>query len=638
VPSVIAACAGAIAAGVVESWDHGSHRIAPTVGFVAMFAVPWLVIASAIARGLVHAWRPRDVLASLTDEDGRAPRLAGWVAVVWLATFGIAWVMFQGTWLLFSWTAFKPLVIAFLAPMLAVAAAFVMIALSRPAARLFAWLARQIDRPCRRFVKRSLLRPWLITAGTVVVTVVASVLIWKLLVRARLPTVDFGLAGASGAGLLAMMVAHAGRGRVRAIAGAIIVGLTAIAVVLAAIASPATTLAIWADAPIARRGIESRFVLEDIRANVPADAFALAPRTREHPDLVVITFENVRADRALAKMPVMRGIGDRGARFGWAFSPSNQPRRSIPATLTGVSAPRVRGTFDAWMLRLDPRHVTIAERLRAGGYATAVFACCEEWSRDARTGWSRGFEQVTVDPDGAALARGAIAWLARTDPRPRFVWIHIGDVANWQRGHQPRTEAERLSLYDAALTRADALLTDLVAASRGFTILSATQGQGLGDHDRPTEVSDVYNEHVHVPLAIIGPNIEPRTIMETVSLVDLVPTILELTGFARPQLPMLDGRSLAPLLTGAKIADPGHGTAYIAMIDERTGEPELSAIVRGTWKLVATDQTFELYDLRSDAAEKYNMFGPRPQIAGELRVLLGAKQRLAAQSPFAAPK
>jgi arylsulfatase A-like enzyme len=635
VPSVIAACAGAIVAGVVESWGQGVHRILATVGFVAMFAVPWLVIANAIVRALVHAWQPRDVLAGLTDEDGRAPRLAGWVAVVWLATFGIAWVMFQGTWLLFSWTAFKPLVIAFLAPMMAVAAAFAMIAVSRPAARLFAWLARQIDRPCRRFVKRSLLRPWLIAAGTAVVTGVAGWLVWRFLVRARLPAVDFGIAGASGAGLLAMALAHAGRGRIRTIAGAIIVGGTIVAVVIAALAPPVQTLAIWAEAPLARRGIESRFVVEDVRANVPVEEFALAPRTREHPDLVVVTFEGVRADRALFKMPVLRGLGDRGARFGWAFAASNLPRRSVPATLTGVSAPRVRGTFDDWMLRLDPRHVTIAERLRAGGYATAVFACCEEWSREARTGWSRGFEQVTIDPDGAALARGAIAWLARTETRPRFVWIHIGDVTNWQRGHQPRTEAERLSLYDAALARADALLADLVAASRGLTIVSATHGQGLGDHDRPVEASDVYNAHVLVPLVIAGPNIEPRTITETVSLVDLVPTILELTGFARPLTPMLDGRSLAPLLTGAKVSDPGHGTAYIAMIDERTGEPELSAIVRGTWKLVATDQTFELYDLRSDAAEKYNMFGPRPQIAGELRVLLGAKQRMAQQSPFA---
>src|SRR5262245_52612866 len=88
-------------------------------GFVALVAVPILGLASALVRGLWHAWQPRAL--GLIEEGGGAPRLAGWVAFVWLATLALAWVMFQGTWVLASATAFRPSGMAFAEPMLAVA-------------------------------------------------------------------------------------------------------------------------------------------------------------------------------------------------------------------------------------------------------------------------------------------------------------------------------------------------------------------------------------------------------------------------------------------------------------------------------------------------------------------------------------
>lgn len=653
-PSVVAVCAGAIAAGLVEGGWHSPHRVVATIGFVALYAVPWSIVASVIVRGLVHAWQPRRVLDGLVEPDGSAPRLAGWAAVIWLAALGILWAMFQGTWWLYSLTAFKPLSVGFLAPMLAVATLLVIVVLSRPAARLFAWLARQIDRPWRRFVPASrfvpatVLRPRIILGGAIVATFVVGWLVWALLVSRRLKDTNFGVVWAPAAGIGAVIAVHlAWRARrVHVIAGALAVAATIAAAVVATTAGPKLTLAIWAAEPIARRGIEQRFTLEDIRSDLPIDEFRL-PERGTHPDLVIITFDGMRADRTPpygtpTAMPVMRAIAERGAVFTWAFAPSNTSRRSIPAMLTGVAASRLRGWLDRWMFVLDPRHVTMPERLRAGGYATAVFACCDEWSREARVGWARGIEHVVIDGDGLALARNARQWIAqRTDPRPLLLWLHVADVTNWQRGADPRTDDERLRIYDSALERADAILGEVVAAFAArspdrapIMIVTATHGQGLGEHGQPYDETDLFNSNVRVPLVIAGPAIRMTRVTETVSLVDLAATVFELAGFEQPRGTPLDGHSLAQLATGARSGDSSSGIAFTVMIDETRNEPERSAVVRGSWKLVDSGQDYKLYDLRTDAGERYNMFGQRPLIVGELKLLLSTKARAAMEPPF----
>jgi arylsulfatase A-like enzyme len=161
--------------------------------------------------------------------------------------------------------------------------------------------------------------------------------------------------------------------------------------------------------------------------------------------------------------------------------------------------------------------------------------------------------------------------------------------------------------------------------------VTSLYGADLGDHGRSARGPDLSGAQLHVPLVIAGPGIEPRQIAETASLVDLAPTLIELAGFTPPRR---DGRSLVELVTGGRLADPAGGLAYAVVLDERRGHAEQSAIVRGPWKLVDTGQGHELYDLRVDPGERFNLFGQRPAIVNELRQLLGLKVRAARESPF----
>ncbi|MEO8702149.1 MAG: sulfatase-like hydrolase/transferase [Kofleriaceae bacterium] len=653
-PTVVAACVGAIATGIVESWGHDAYRVCVTTGLVAILALPALIAAGVIVRLIVAGWQPREAIAALVEPDGGAPVLAGWVATIWLAAFGLAWAMFQGTWLLASWTAFKPLPMGFLEPLLAVTAVVLAIALSRPAAMAIAWLARKL---VPRRWQHVVLHPRTIAAGTAVVTIVACWLIWVFVARKRLAAVvELGFLRAPLAGALATVIAQLawrGPARIRLAIGALIAIATTASIVIALRAvstDPVLALAIWADEPLARRGIDRAFEVEEIRADVPIERFRLKESTTAHPDIVLVTIDGLRADRTpayggTAQMPALRELGQRGTVFEFAFAPSNVGRRSLPSTITGLFTSRLRGELSGWAFQLDPRHVVLAERLRAGGYETAAFACCREYfGSDAHTGWTRGLEHLEIESDGLALARQARRWLDAREQvpgrRPVFVWLHIREPLDWQKGFAPNVESERRRLYDLALVKTDAVLVELLAAfaqrapeRAPITIVTSAHGQGLGDHGQTNHATDLYNSQIRVPLVIAGPGIKPQLAAETASLVDLSSTILDLAGFVPPRSPLADGRSLADLATGKRLADQV-GTAYATMPGERRDDSDVMAIVRGTWKLIDNGQSVELYDLRADPDERFNMFGQRPQIVAELRSILAQRARAAQVPPF----
>ncbi len=661
-PSVTAACAGAIAAGVVEG-RHGWLGVAATTGFVAMLAIPILFVTSVIVRGLVAAWQPRVLVASLVEEGGGVPWLAGWVAVIWLGALALVWAMFQGTWLLASWTQFKPLAIGFAQPILAVTIVLAIIVGSRPVAAGVAWLARKLDALWRRGGNRpTLLRPWLIIGGAIVTAVIAAGLIWYFIVKRRLDAPATGFLHAPAAALLVTILVHFARPwlgrRVRLATDALIAAACVATITFAIVVArtrPIETLEIWGTQPLARLAIERVFELEAIRADVPLTP--IRPRERPgfaHPDIVLVTIDAARADHTPpyggpAEMPALRDLGQRGAVFVWAFAPSSVTRRSFASIATGLLPNRLHGVVTTSTLRLDPRHVLISERLRAGGYDTAGFMCCAElWGDEARTGLARGLEHVVTDEDPVRLAYAARSWLAererRSDNRPLFLWIHLSP-SRTGRERDPKTDEERRRFYDHALAATDPALVELFAAfahrsaeRAPIWIVTSEHGQGLGEHGQPYHATDLYSSQLQVPLVIAGPNIKPRRIAETVSLVDLLPTILDLAGFLPPRGPTIDGRSLGDLARGDRLGDANGGTAFAVLIADRstTGAPanDLAAIVRGGWKLIENGTSTELYDLKSDSAERYNLFGQRPIVVNELKAQLGAKLRAQTLVPF----
>ncbi|MDQ3299335.1 MAG: sulfatase-like hydrolase/transferase [Myxococcota bacterium] len=653
-PSAACACIGALAAGLLEARGReDALGLAAAVGFLALIVFPVLFGLSVVARGVYAGWQPRDLAASVVEEGGGAPRLAGWLVVILLGALLAACAAFQGTWLLAAWTAFKPLTISFAAPIISVLAALVAVAVSRPAARLVAHGVRRLDARWRRTGRGTLLRPRVVFAVAIGLALVTTYVLWRLMVKRRIGPIDTSLLHAPAIALAATLAAHAAwyrLPRARVLVGMIAGVVTASAITVAVVAvraRPTTTLEVWGDQPLAGIAIERLFDLDAIRANISLAGFRPTDRPgAEHPDIILVTLDTVRADHTPpyggnADMPVLRELGQRGTVYLWAFAPSNVTRRSIPSMVTGLQPNRVRGRVVGWALRVDPRHVLLAERLRAGGYETAGFMCCKGfWGAEARTGLARGLEHVTIEQNGMRLAKAARAWLdareRQPNNRPLFLWMHILEPHNWTGGGvDPKDPVERGRMYDRALTGVDAMMLQLFGAfterrpeRAPIAIITADHGEALGEHGAPYHSTDLYNSQIRVPLVIAGPGIKPQRVAETVSLTDLTPTIVELAGFEPPPRDStMDGRSLADLATGARVGSPDDGVAFAAMIKDRSNPGGVTAIIKGPWKLIDNGVSLELYDIKSDPGERQNLIGQKPEIAEELKKLLAVHAR-----------
>jgi arylsulfatase A-like enzyme len=658
-PSAAAACAGAAIAGTIDGAGMASIPGAiAAAGFVAIIAFPVLFAASAAIRGTWAAWQPRALGDALIEDGGGAPRLAGWAISVILGAMLVAWAAFQSTWMLAWWTAFKPFPVSVAETIVAVGAALVAAALSRPIARAATALLRRLDARWRRTGRRSLLTPGRVALGGTAIGLAIICIAWRIEVQPHLGPVELGVLTGPAAAIATAAIVHAlwpRLGRARVVVGGL-AGLAAIGAVGTALvawrASPSLTLEIWGDRPVAGLAIDELFDTGAIRNRIALAQFRPTPRPgAAHPDIIVITIDTVRADHTppyggKAVMPVLAALAARGAVFDWAFSPSNVTRRSIPSMFIGLQPDRVHGRVVGWALKVDPRHVMVAERMLAGGYDTAGFMCCEGfWGTQYHTGLERGLAHLEIEPSGVALARKARAWLDERERhptgRPLFLWMHILEPHNWWHGGPPPpSRADRDRIYDRVLGQVDDMLGivlgafDHRASGQGpIIIITADHGEALGDHGQPYHSTDLYDSQTHVPLVIAGPGIAAHRVDETVSGNDLTPTLLDLAGFAPPGDPM-DGISIADLATGARAGDPEGGTAFLQMIKDRSNPGGVSAFVRGRWKLIDGPGGLELYDVRTDPDEHANVIGSHAALVKPLLDQLRAHLAAGGRSPF----
>jgi arylsulfatase A-like enzyme len=299
-----------------------------------------------------------------------------------------------------------------------------------------------------------------------------------------------------------------------------------------------------------------------------------------------------------------------------------------------------------WALKLDPRHVLLAERFAAAGYDTAGFFCCDShFGARHGLGLERGLEHVEIAYGAGELAARLAGFLAaRRSSRPLYVWLHFIEPHNWERD-QPESAAARTlrARYMRSLAEVDRHLGAVLAAAwaparRGRTVLAVTadHGESLGDHRSRTHAKTLFNSEIRVPLLIAGPGIEPRTIRRPVGLVDLAPTLLDLAGFVPPGMPEMDGVSLAPVLDGERdgLED---GAAYAVQMIDRSVARGLRAVVVGRHKLIVdeADRPVGLFDYVSDRGELRDLAAVKPEVT---RRLLGELDRRRAVDQVAPPR
>ena len=165
--------------------------------------------------------------------------------------------------------------------------------------------------------------------------------------------------------------------------------------------------------------------------------------------------------------------------------------------------------------------------------------------------------------------------------------------------------------YYGAIAYIDDLLGRLMGALRSaglaedtIIVLTSDHGEMLGERGLWYKMS-FFEGSARVPLVIASPGrFEPRRVAKSVSLVDLMPTLIELSGGAMQSLGLsVDGRSLAPHLRGAG----GHDEAIGEYLAEGAVAP-MVMIRRGALKFIHSPaDPDQLFNLESDPEERLNL-------------------------------
>ncbi|MBP7794441.1 MAG: sulfatase-like hydrolase/transferase [Candidatus Saccharicenans sp.] len=373
-------------------------------------------------------------------------------------------------------------------------------------------------------------------------------------------------------------------------------------------------------------------------------------KTAPSYNLLLITLDTTRADHLgcygnkQARTPNLDRLAAEGWRFNRVYCSAPLTLPSHATILTGLEpvahGVRNNGHYLAAGIK------TITEVLVDRGYKTAAFV--SSFSVDSRFGLDRGFESYddtfeenlpfkTNNAERRAEATFArfSAWLEKNYQNKFFSWVHYFDPHLPYDPPSPYKEDFASQPYDGEIAYMDFYLGKILEALKSKELLDKTiiiiagdHGEGLGDKVEKGHGLFLYEETVRVPLIIWNKKIFPKpgTANETVRLLDIAPTILELCGAEVSQLPV-QGKSLLPIMEKKERKDR---TALIETFypRENFGWSELVALVKDRWKYIQCPRP-ELYDLKADPEERKNLFDSSPEITARLKKQLESDLLLA---------
>ena len=327
---------------------------------------------------------------------------------------------------------------------------------------------------------------------------------------------------------------------------------------------------------------------------------------------------------------------------------------SMPATGSVFTSeyPSQHGAKDIYA-KLNNDNYTLAEVLTDNQYYCAGFCCNHRLTADA--GFSQGFDlyddytaeimlesisdsnepfDISYYRTNDLINKAAIRWLNNNSHQPFFLFVHYFDnhipylpqrpydelytegyksAIDFTRVHREPLHSNRpadndldylIALYDGQVKQTDddlglllKYITDANLAENSVIIVMGDHGEQFYDHGRSSH-HDIYDELVHVPLAMSLPAGKSKKIDALVSTTDIMPTILDLLEIQIPT--KLEGRTMLPVISGQ--AETLHDFIFI----EYTGQAikDKYAFRTDRLKYVFTEDQQYIYDLVNDPAEQ----------------------------------
>ena len=415
-------------------------------------------------------------------------------------------------------------------------------------------------------------------------------------------------------------------------------------------------------------------------ALVAADAGAVDP----NPNVIVVLVDDMGwkdlscQGSEFYETPQIDRLAASGMRFTTAYSACTvcSPTRAAMMTgqyparlhltdwITGHHRPHAKLRPPDWTKHLPLEVVTVAERLKAYGYATASIGkwhlggkeqSPEDQGFDVNLGGTaKGqppsyfspyrISTLSDGPEGEYLtdreAAEAVAFIESHHDRPFFLYLpHHGvhtplqakpEVAAGYAAKRPGIPA-KLATYAAMVESVDDAMGKILDTLDRLGIRDRTAIFFTSDNGGQASITDMlplragkgsaYEGGIRVPFIVSWPEVTKPGSTSDVPVItpDIPATILDLTGVGIEPGQPIDGRSLAPLLRGDTLAREAlywHYPHY-----HPGGAIPHSAIRAGNWRLVHfyEDDRDELYDLAADPGETTDVAKERPEKTADLR-------------------
>jgi arylsulfatase A-like enzyme len=392
--------------------------------------------------------------------------------------------------------------------------------------------------------------------------------------------------------------------------------------------------------------------------------------------VLLVTIDTLRADHLSSygysrqTSPFLDELAASGVRFERAYATSSWTAPSVASLLTSLE-PTVHGIEHG---RLENQVVVKQEVLaesvtlwpelmREAGYRT--FGVTANTHLYGRFGFDQGFDRYEcvgfLDADAVLAAVDSLRDEIVSGEKPWFLWVHLLDPharyvprPPWIADYFPRHLKQWFpvrgvlvpegykkfgaevgtplydlihALYDSEIAYADdsvrKLATSLGISGSDLVVVTSDHGEEFLDHDRFGHGATLFEEVIRIPLILRLPGAEyaGRTVGDPVSLIDVLPTVLEVLGVDASA--ELQGRSLIPLI------EDRERTERIVMASlERFKDLGTDSVTRGKWKYiqhrVEADQRM-LFDIEGDPSETENLVTTHPGIARELAEVLTSR-------------
>lgn len=364
------------------------------------------------------------------------------------------------------------------------------------------------------------------------------------------------------------------------------------------------------------------------------EAAAPAPRRL---NVVLVTIDTLRPDRlgcygyANIETPNLDRLAQRGVLFENAVAQAPLTAPSHASMMTGLD-PTAHTVRDTGGFALPASHPTLATILQQRGWDTAAFVGSSVLKK--RFGLNRGF-RVYDDEMGANRERRAgevvdraIRWLDSQSGRPFFLWVHVYDPHLPYDPPSPFAGKYRGRPYDGEIAYTDQQLGRLFQAVAGKsrpenTLLAvlSDHGESFSEHGEYAHGVFLYDTTLRIAFLMAGPGVPAGVrVKQQARTIDLLPTVLELSGVKRP--PAAQGASLVPAFAGKELpATYSYAETLFPKIN--MGWAELRGVRTNRWKYIRAPKP-ELYDLIRDPAETINVAASHPAEVRELETRLAA--------------